>query len=172
MQLHPDRPNGSEEKFMAVQAAYDTLSDPESRKYYNRTGQTELPKVDQKVQGLMMAIFNEILTNKVKGDLIKESRNGVSTAIGKLKTGLQQVQYECSQFEKKADRIIAKTGHNLYRQLVDTKIAEAKQKIAVIEEEIVVFEGVLEALKDYKDTAPDPVTQTGAFTFVTSTSTA
>eukprot|EP00948_MAST-09A_sp_MAST-9A-sp1_P003654 g3654.t1 len=38
LKLHPDRPNGSKEKFQSVQQAYEILRDPKRRSLYDTFG--------------------------------------------------------------------------------------------------------------------------------------
>lgn len=42
LKYHPDKPNGSEEKFQQVKIAHDFLKDPIKRKYYDRFGDSGL----------------------------------------------------------------------------------------------------------------------------------
>jgi curved DNA-binding protein CbpA len=74
-QCHPDK-GGSHEEFVAVQKAYEVLSDPESRQRYDSTGQSEKSQVPNPYE-LILQIFAQVAESQdeTKVDLVKEVKN-------------------------------------------------------------------------------------------------
>src|SRR5690348_5727441 len=57
-EAHPDRRGGDHRAMVAVNRAYDTLSDPAKRAHYDRTGQDQPPPpLDVKARGVTMQLL-------------------------------------------------------------------------------------------------------------------
>jgi curved DNA-binding protein CbpA len=97
---HPDKEGGSQERFLAVQKAFDVLSDPERRERYDATGQTD-PAPDKRQQiisevaGLLLALID--VQDVDHTDLI-------ASAIQQIDQARQAVEKSKQDHEKKIDR--------------------------------------------------------------------
>lgn len=71
---HPDTPNGNEEKFKEIQAAYETLSDPDKRAIYDRKGLSGLRKYSVNAENIDLEdLFSQIF---IRRDSDKTEENG------------------------------------------------------------------------------------------------
>jgi curved DNA-binding protein CbpA len=57
---HPDAPGGSVEAFLRVRAAYATLSDPEARARYDRTGEADPTEPDNTTSEVLAMVHQAI----------------------------------------------------------------------------------------------------------------
>lgn len=73
--VHPDTPDGDEDKFKALQHAYDVLSDAERRRRYDETGDDEAQPTNSKEVALRTGIAQivEMLVSKAITDDVSRS---------------------------------------------------------------------------------------------------
>ncbi len=94
-ELHPDKKDGNAEKFKEIVNAYEILSNPSRRKFYDLTGSdvTEA-EFNRKAGGLLQSIFESII-----------SRNGLEQieGIDMIKTINENIDTGMIELEKKID---------------------------------------------------------------------
>jgi len=151
---HPDRADGDQEKFLPIQAAYDTLGDSRKRKRYDETGATEIPHnaVDDK----LMQLFNGMLSEEeeVVGDVVDQMRTMINDGIMGTDTNRAEIELKKAKLKKRRNRLKTKKSPNLFKQLADQQIAHCDQQIALLGEEIDLLVEVLDRLEDYEDVEP------------------
>ncbi len=64
-EYHPDKKNGNAKKFKELASAYEILSDPERRKFYDRTGSsTSANEIISQASGLLQQLFQIVVGQK------------------------------------------------------------------------------------------------------------
>jgi DnaJ-class molecular chaperone len=87
---HPDKPDGNAEKFKKLASAYEVLSDPERRRFYDLTGSDVSEKdYDRKAGGLLQQMFQLVLSQNglikiQKMDILLEMKNNLFIGMGEL----------------------------------------------------------------------------------------
>jgi curved DNA-binding protein CbpA len=153
-QAHPDK-GGNAEKFGELVRAYEVLSDPERRKTYDETGQTQgLPPVDVMAQEQLCQFFLEALnrcddpaTAKLLASVEKEVRQGIASweeAIALTKRQLKKLDKGRKRLKKKG----GKEGF-LHRAL-DESAKRGKAALVQAEHNLQVGKRMLELLKDWE----------------------
>ncbi len=91
---HPDKKDGSADRFKELTNAYEVLGDPERRKMYDRTGSdmTEAA-IDGKACGLLQQIFQMIVSkNELEAvlniDMISQVNRGLDIGMGELEKSI------------------------------------------------------------------------------------
>lgn len=161
---HPDR-GGDESLFMEIQRAYDTLSDPDKRDHYDRTGQDDKPSAEDEANSRLGQLFNELISKDTfQGDMIKAAINAVIQSTSTLQSRMGENESKARSLTKRRDRIKRKTeGPNLYAQAIDFKVAELSKLNKAIEHDIELNNTLMDMLTDYSDTGIGavPTFQTG-----------
>jgi DnaJ-class molecular chaperone len=98
--LHPDKPTGDTEKFQAVQAAYDVLSDPALRKQYDTDGTIE--KRDP--QRVAVSSVVDMVSQKLDQDGEFDTRN----LFRAIENDIKQSMYNGEKTIKKLGRHLEK----------------------------------------------------------------
>lgn len=153
---HPDR-GGSDRAMVAVNQAYDCLSDPGKREYYDLHGEDE-PK-RQTVEAQALHAIYQILMKLAEP--AREEFNFVAAVI----TNLSNNRYTISASESSLKALLKKTerqktcierkseGPNLLTQVFDQKISQIKAQIEGIPGALAVVDKALEIMKEYKNAA-------------------
>ena len=134
-QLHPDvlgHEQTAEEAiaFFDLQSAYDVLSDPEKREYYDRTGDTDAQARLEEVEGTIIDLASKLIF------LLPSNENFVEAIGEKIKTGIAKLGGDEVAEKKNLDRIrklqkrIYFTEHDGRRDLLG-KLLQEKETNAV-----------------------------------------
>ena len=155
-QTHPDKNNGDDKTFYAVQAAYDVLSDPVRRKLYDETGSTdEAPK--NVAETRLISILDAFIANgDFTGDIVKVIGDNMRATV----TGLnQQMSVNKTLINKLVDQLdrIKTDGFNLYDQVLTSKINMLKEKQAAMVVEVDIWNDAIEMLDGYEDSKPPEI---------------
>ncbi len=129
-ELHPDKKEGNAEKFKELVNAYEVLSNPERRKFYDLTGSdvTEA-EFDRKASGLLQQIFQLVVT-----------QNGLEAieSIDMIKVINENIDTGMTELEKKIDiarksrvaigRILKRVKHKSTRNPISVMLKHELQK--------------------------------------------
>lgn len=153
MESHPDRHFGDEEKsaaqveFDAVKLAYEVLKDPERRKLYDETGQTEKKKVPDELKLAIMLLVEAlngavtaVLSRGVRPatvDLVQLMRGEIESAIDGFKAARQQLIDQMLQLTEIENRFVADEGQENYLQdVIKAQISGTKIQIEALDEQV------------------------------------
>lgn len=160
--LHPDIPEtGDAERYRHIKNAYEVLSDPEKRQYYDRNGRPPLEvDIDQEVSKTMNSLIGAVLNHPdcrpdvftaILQDMIsdkkRELENQIEVANNKIEKLNQMVTVKVYNQKKNKER------KNL-KMVVDNLINEIESQIERAEIGIKIFNACMfksERLKDPED---------------------
>jgi len=150
---HPDR--GGDPKVMAeINRAYETLSDPERREQYDRTGDGNKPETDEDVantrflQMLAEAVFRGERYHQYISDLL---RSQIVTAQDILKRMVRD-ENTLNSLHKKATR--KDGGPNKVQMVIENQLLMIAAARDQQHHELKILNLVQEALVKYDDPAP------------------
>lgn len=152
-ETHPDK-GGSKEAFHAVQHAYEVLSDAERRAHYDRTGSDDLRRAGDAAVAMLLQVFNELLaTPEFCSDFIAATKQRIAMGRARAQDTMTTARREIVRLEKLRRRVVVNEGHdNLFADLVDGKIREAKANIEACEKGIEEFDAASKLIGVYADT--------------------
>lgn len=148
---HPDV-GGTEEQIQALNLAYETLYDEDKRAHYDATGETDVPRdrTEDEAMIIIATFVDRFLCDEDAAykDLVaafkKEVRKELDIAAKNIKDG--------RAFELRAadisNRVKGKKGAELIQTMIGTKLRQAAETIAAIEQQIKVRERALELVED------------------------
>lgn len=164
--LHPDK-GGNAEAFLAVQRAYEVLSDEERRKRYDETGRAEEPKVasiESELIGILAACVSRC--DIKHNDIVAEARKVIGASLRQAEDGNKTSREQAARFQDAANRLTAKDGKpNLFSQALNgqaDKILEAVAKTEARMADGKTMLAMLDALK-YKTDEMTPDHALNAF---------
>ncbi len=148
---HPDREGGSPEMMAAINLAYETLSDPDKRKRYDRTGYDGPEKdfnslAEQALMQLIDGYLNE--EREFRGNLIERFRGTVQNSNENLRAAKEKLEQRMKKLER--DRVRLK-GPPIIGHMVDEKIRLLHNGSERADEQIKVNGLVLDLLKQCED---------------------
>lgn len=114
-ELHPDA-GGDPEAFAAMQEAYETLSDPDSRAFYDATGQTSAQgsQLDKQAVGLLSQIMLSIVADRsldlVNTDVVELIGKQVAELIKNIEEVIQNNGKHVERLEAFRERLKVKEG--------------------------------------------------------------
>jgi len=139
MRYHPDRENGDEAHFKRVKDAYEILSDPDRRKRYDETGETEERKtpVEEMLNSLVETVLAEIDTKAVKYiDVVEIFRSCVQREIKSVGRKKKELLEDGDKFEEIRARIssTSEKATNIFLSVVDRNINTINHKLNHLED--------------------------------------
>lgn len=146
--LHPDKQSGDEAAMMALNHAYDVLSDPERRAFYDRTGaDKQTPREDAIRANVMMAFAGALQANA--SDVMAHARGYLIDGIGKLEQQKAELERQQSNLRTRRKKIKHK-GINAFHMVVDQNLNQMRQALEKTEYDISVCEDALKELDEYE----------------------
>jgi len=150
---HPDK-GGSEEKFIRIKEAYETLSDPVKRSHYDSTGDYyEDTSIDNEIKNRLANMISHFtqqinpeiddLILKMKVD-INEARQNAVNVINECNNVIRKLTIISNKIKLKKEK-----GENFLKVLVDAKITQKQNEVAGHRRILLVFDKMLEILEDY-----------------------
>ena len=145
---HPDK-GGDVAKFQEIQAAYDTLSDPERKARYDQTGETHQgPTLESQALSYIAALLPKILDSVLdvsRLPLIDKLKEAANADIARMTADKQQ-----------GERIVAKRREALKRlspgilsAMIETEIGVIEAKIKSIDNQLASLALALKIISDH-----------------------
>lgn len=154
---HPDRPGGDARAMVVVNKAYETLSDPRKREYYDLNGE-EAPRQAPIETQALQTIYNIILqlSDQVEDNFdfvealtfnLKANRHNIAASEAKFRAAIRKAERQRKMIRcKKKDQ----EANNLLIRVFDQKLALLKEKLEGIPAGVAIADKCLEILADYE----------------------
>lgn len=159
---HPDREGGSSERMAAVNEAHAVLSDPDRRKRYDESGQTDQPRsVDEEATQMLAQLFGQALQQEAP-ELVAFARAAAARLQADLHTKSAQMRGQVEKLTKRRSKVRTKDGaRNLVHSLIDAQLEGLGNAIEQADRGLQVVEAAQKLLADYDEDTPPPPAQTG-----------
>ena len=152
--MHPDV-GGDEESFAELSEAYKTLSDEDTRAFYDRTGKNQGKSIDlhEEAKGFLLQLFDNIIEStttlngmEILDELYKECRSRIQAR----KHDLKFIKRTKGEYEKKLGCILKdKEEETIFDIALKEKIERCEQEISLAEIDIQTIEISLKMLHEY-----------------------
>lgn len=152
---HPDKPSGDRERFVRIQRAYDTLSDPDKRAFYDQNGaDREGPTMRERAMQTLAMMFGQVVgaeQNDIEHhDLIDYMRTSIIRAREEIPEKRRGIERQIQRFKTARARLRQKSaGPNPLGEILDARVMQLKQAIVALESEVELGTVMLELLEDY-----------------------
>ncbi len=152
---HPDKKGGSTEAHQALTVAYNVLVDAGKRERYDRGENPTQGTPHSKAETFLIMVFEQLLTEGFKGDLIKEARSRTINAQVNSSRIIGQQQQSMKALSGKLGRIQTEAKDNFFESLLIQKVQLCQNAIDHHEEQLEALREVIDILEEYSDTKPD-----------------
>jgi DnaJ-class molecular chaperone len=151
---HPDKEGGNDNEFKAVQLSYDVLSDPERRKEYDETGNTN-QKVDLETEVIqeLAGLLNSIIANTDvdHSDVFEAARKQVRTMLMQVSSHIGNIHTSIEKQRKVLKRMKCEEGKaNTLEPILHGFIADLERQMTSMQHKHIVFGKMLTKLNDYQ----------------------
>jgi curved DNA-binding protein CbpA len=149
---HPDRQGGDHQAMVAVNQAYETLSDPEKRARYDQTGQdAPAPPLDVQARTAIMSLFMQCMEQA--GDeveLIEMVREQIRLNQQKLHAEIAKLQDRPAKLQARRRRLKYKgTERNFLDDLIEDQLRQNNERLARAQNGVSMLGRALELLVDF-----------------------
>ena len=153
-QHHPDKEGGSEEKMKEIVQAYETLSDPDKRAYYDSTGKIQTHSREEMLNEMMTEMFMQALSDVGEfykfQDIIKKAKGIAYKAMTEQRKSLKQAKDELKVLDDILKRIHRKNGlPNMLAHRIEVQIEGVKIQIAEMDNRLNELTDIHKMFDDY-----------------------
>lgn len=150
---HPDK-GGDEEKFKQINQAYDILSDPEKKQYYDDTGRSNFFKtIEEEAVDELANIFYNVVDqfNPITDDVLAIINNAVFDTKNHLLIQNEHLQVKIEKYSSIFEKIKKKTesNDNLFHQFSEYELENLKQFHEKNLRKIQVYDQIKQLLDQY-----------------------
>lgn len=151
---HPDK-GGDEDKFKAIQKAYDILGNEEKRAHYDRTGDTGQQK-QPGPEDILLMMFNQIVeAGNYCGNIVARIEDLIEEGLQKLRDQIDETYNRIDELKKLKGRIQrVDNGDNFFEMAVDASINRQEQKMGHLNKECDQLSDVRDLVETYFDSNP------------------
>lgn len=152
---HPDRRGGDEQLFKAIQRAYDVLSDPVKRKFFDEHGSDRQgPTIREKAMQTLCQLFIGCVADVNNAVETQDVISFLSTKIREARAAIPKRRDEAQRTRRRLvdsrKRLRAKSGIvDILRNAIDVQIRGIDDGLRHLEDEIVVGDEMLRMLEGY-----------------------
>lgn len=158
-EAHPDRPGGNTQAMVAINLAYETLSDPARRAHYDQHGEDcpPPPPLDVLARAMVMQLFLQALGQASdQEDLVRVTRGGVKAAQSQARSAIHGREAKLAKLEKSRGRLKYRGAEgNFLDDLFVQQISALREQIEKARAHVKVCERALEVLQEF-EYHPDP----------------
>ncbi len=162
-QYHPDKKDGDKDKMIAVQIAYDTLSNPKRRERYDQTGDNGPgPSIEKDAVDMLAGLFaSYIESGSEQENALATIRTGLTANKKRIATHIEQIQKNIAKIERKRKLIKRKSaGFDLFDGVLTQKISQLNENIYQNKHQSELIDAVLVLVEEYEchviEMPPDP----------------
>lgn len=151
--LHPDRPEGNAERFHQITRAYDVLYDDARRAHYDQTGQDGQEDKQGDLMRRLAALFMQLVEQHDvdRTDIVLLMRQAMQNAKQSTAASIGKAEKQISKYERAKKRLKKNGGgENLFTQMLDGQIVNARRGIEMAKAEMEKIDEMLLIVADYK----------------------
>ena len=157
---HPDLKKGTSDKFRDLKKAYNILSDPEKRAYYDETGMVfddmQVNKIKTNAKENLFNLIKQIIYNPnimnhfENMDLIGIINKAINDNKNMLTQNIRKVSKEYETAKKIVLKLKHKGGENDFiKEMINNSIKEKEEVIKGMSSNIKIFDLMLEMINEY-----------------------
>jgi curved DNA-binding protein CbpA len=177
----PEERTAFSQQFQRAQAAYDLLSDPEQRAYYDRHGESRAAaaaRITPEMAATLVEAFKAVMPNPRAGgwvvpkreDLVRQMRLHLTDKLEDIRRLAQQARGIVKELRAFEGRILCRdSAENPINQALAAEIAGIEAKIVDADKEAEHFKACLTELQFWRDGAvvEEPAGDAGRYVRVT-----
>ena len=151
---HPDRKGGDTRAMVAINKAYETLSDPKRREYYDLHGEEAKPTtLEQQALQTLYGILLVLCEQSDEGNLVEAIIANVRNNLNTIRNSRPTLEKRLTRIERqrRCIRRKKKAGANIFDSAFQQQIDAIKAKIAEIPQAIAICEKALEIMDEYEN---------------------
>lgn len=151
-ECHPDRKGGDSTAMVWVNKAYETLSDPEKRAYYDACGQDKpLNTLEQHARSILFeCALHAVLNAPDSVGLVSAIRQTMDAKRGKIRESLRQPRSQLAKLKKHAAALTCEGEENELGRFFEDQMVLLNDSITKLEEQEKAVEMAVEKLNLYK----------------------
>ncbi|MHB2010055.1 MAG: J domain-containing protein [Acidobacteriaceae bacterium] len=147
-QSHPDK-GGDDADFMALQNAYDVLSDPVRRIRYDQTGDTgQGPTTESQALSYIAMLLPKILdsvSDLSRLPLIAKLKDTINADISRVKTDRQKGEAILSRRREALKRL----SNGIMASMIEAEIGQIEAKIKAVDDQVRALARAIEIVSDH-----------------------
>lgn len=152
-EAHPDR-GGDHQQMVAVNRAYQTLSDAKKRADYDATGEDAKDGIlpdEMRAMTILWAMLAQAIDQVESGDWVGGLRLSLAQNIVTVRTKVTRMENQVARYERQMKQVKRKTeGPNLLVRVWEQRIHDIPLQIEECNEELRIAELALTMLKEYE----------------------
>lgn len=156
---HPDS-GGDPEEFKKIQRAWEVLSDPKKKEWYDKTDSDVMPndgEIEMIIENTFTSVLNQLMSNSQYGvlmdDLQEAARKTLKTAITQAEVKLSRFKEQEAKLKKWKNRLRRKNSNEptAWSKIVEEQIALHEKEIIIATEGIKQLKKAYDELNTYED---------------------
>ena len=146
---HPDKQGGDKDKFQEIQLAYKVLSNDDSRKRYDETGQTGKPDIHSAFAQYISQSMDEILKNPTDLNILELLKSGTKQNISNAEKNLADLINKESRLSKIIIKFKVKKGNDIIGNVLNANLKVLQQQINQNKDGIQTLKDFYDILNNY-----------------------
>jgi curved DNA-binding protein CbpA len=157
---HPDK-GGKNGDMTAINKAWATLKDPDSRRNYDATGQDKGPAQsrEQRIQNLVMMVFSEVLQKDVRSNSKGYCLNLLNTKRQEILHVQSGIKDKLKALESWRKRVRVKAKTNAFLMVIDQQIQMCRLQLESLQQDLELMDAAILEVGLYEfdeDGVPQP----------------
>lgn len=153
-QAHPDREGGSVDRMQELNLAYGLLTDPQRRKRFDETGNTEKVKpIREQAKHMLLGLVDlVIIDEKLDEDLVEVLRRNLKSSLGEMNKTIKEAGRRIEHLKRVMGRNKAKKGvhEDLFRMAGEARAAQLTEHIENCEKQKLLIAEAIQLMDDYE----------------------